>query len=349
MLRGEVVGERHRLRHVVGHDHAAVGRADHLRTFEPSDQALQLLDHAVGQLRRVGHEHAPRKRIVLQLRRQIGGDEVRPGAAVGDHQHLGRPCDPIHADRAEHLALRQRHVDVARPRYDVDPRNRRRAESHRRHRLRSAHPIDGVDAGDVRGRKDRRRHGAVRARRRRQNNLLHARNPGRDGGHQDGRRIRGAAAWRVQPRAANRASKQLQALLTGRRGRHHLGLVELADALSRELEGGAIGRRKPPSRRLELARRHLERFRRARRPAVEPQPVLAQRGVALGSHARADLLHGHPLLRELRQVEPPARPRRVQPRRGVEPLNRQRTPPRAAARPSPAPHRCASSGSPGWR
>src|SRR5207302_1635955 len=67
------------------------------------------------------------------------------------------------------------------------------------------------------------------------------------------------------------------------------------------------------------------------------------------SHARADLLHGHPLLRELRQVEPPARPRRVQPRRGVEPLNRQRTPPRAAAQPSPAPHRCASSGSPGWR
>ena len=170
---------------------------------------------------------------MLELRGQVGGDEVWPGIGIGDHQNLGRPRDAVDADRAEHLALGQGHVDVARSRDHVDARDGRGAEGHRRHRLRSAHSIDGVDAGNVRRGEDRRRDGAVRAWRRGQHDLLHARHAGRDGGHQDGRRIRGAAARRIQPR--------------------DLGLVELADPLRSKLEGRAIGRGKSLRRRFELA------------------------------------------------------------------------------------------------
>src|SRR5437867_3241406 len=113
-----------------------------------------------------------------------------------------------------------------------------------------------------------------------------------------------------------------------------LTLVELPDAAGGELQRIAVGRVDPLQLPLES---DLERLPGGRSPAVEAPSELAQRGVAFGPHALADLAHRRALGRKPRQVEPRARERRLPPGRGVELLNHRRplgvsTPPPARAR-----------------
>ena len=49
VLRGEVVGELHRLVQAVRDDDAAVGLANDLASLQPPDEALELLLHTIGQ------------------------------------------------------------------------------------------------------------------------------------------------------------------------------------------------------------------------------------------------------------------------------------------------------------
>ena len=163
MLRRKIIGHVHRLVHVVGKDHAAGRLADDLGPLEPAHQAFQLLLDAVRQLGRIRDQQAPRERIVLQLRRQVRGDEVGPRLAVSHHHDLGRSRDAVHSHRPEHLFLGQGHVDVARPRDDVDARNARRAVRQGRDRLCTPDPIHGVHSREVRGGEDRGRNAPVRA------------------------------------------------------------------------------------------------------------------------------------------------------------------------------------------
>ena len=155
VLGREVVGNMHRLLHVLGHDDAAVGLADDVRSLQPAEKALELLLDAVRELAGVGDEDAPRQRVVLELRGQVGRDEVRPCLGVGHDHDLGRTCDSVDANRAEHLLLGERHVDVAGARDDVDSRNARCPVSERRDGLRPADPVDSIHAGDVRRGEDR--------------------------------------------------------------------------------------------------------------------------------------------------------------------------------------------------
>ena len=341
VLGREVVRDVHRLRHVVSDHDAAVGRADDVGALQAVDQRLELVLDPVREGRRIGHQHAPRKRVMLELRRQVGGDEVGARRAIGDDHHLGRTRDAVEADRTEDLALRERHVDVSGPRDHVDARDGRGAVRQRCDRLRAADAVYAVDAGDARRGEDRRRHGAVRAGRRGQHHLGHARYARRDHGHQHGRGIRRAPARRVDARAPHGPREQLQPGRAAGRLRHLPG-VELADPLGGELERGAVRGRQAPDGRRDVVLGHGEVLAQRRRPAVEPLAELAQRCVALSRHARADLLHRRALFRKLRQVEAPPRQRRVEPRADVEAPNRHRSPPPSAARRAPARPRSAS-------
>ena len=321
MLRREVVDDAHRFVHVARHDDAAVGLADDLGALEPAQQVLQLFDGASREPLRVGDQDTPRHRVVLQLRCEVGGDEVRARVLVGQDHDLGRARDAVDADRAEDLSLRQRHVDVAGPGDDVDPRDALGAIGEGRDRLRAADPIDGIDAGDARRGEDRRRHAAVAPGRRREDDLRDARDARRDGRHQHGRRVGGAAAGRVHPGPKDRPGDQAHAHRTGRSGLRELPLVEIADPRRRELERRPVGGRQAGRRRLELLPRDLEPLALGGRPAVEPQAKLAEGGVAFVSNPGAYLGDRGALGANACQVEPAARERRFPPGRRVKAPN----------------------------
>ena len=335
MLRREVVDDAHRFVHVARHDDAAVGLADDLGALEPAQQVLQLFDGASREPLRVGDQDTPRHRVVLQLRREVGGDEVRAGVLVGQDHDLGRARDAVDADRAEDLSLRQRHVDVAGPGDDVDPRDALGAIGEGRDRLRAADPIYGIDAGDARRREDRRGHAAVAPGRRREDDLRHARDTRRDRRHQHGRGVGRAPTGRVHPGASDRPGDQAHARRTGRCGLRELPLVEVADPCRRELERRPVGGLQAGRRRLELLAPDLKPLVLGRGPAVEPQAELAEGGVALVSNPGAYLGDRCALGAEACQVEPAARQRRLPPGRGVKAPNRHRpSPPSASTRPT---------------
>ena len=201
----------HRLLHVLGHDDAAVGLADDVRSLQPAEKALELLLDAVRELAGVGDEDAPRQRVVLELRGQVRRDEVGPCLGVGHDHDLGRTCDSVDANRAEHLLLGERHVDVAGARDDVDSRDARCPVGERRDGLRPADPVDSIHAGDVRRGEDRRRNGAIGSWRRGQHDLGHPGHARRNHRHEHRRRIRRTAARRVNTRAPDGTRHELEA------------------------------------------------------------------------------------------------------------------------------------------
>jgi hypothetical protein len=89
--------------------------------------------------------------------------------------------------------------------------------------------------------------------------------------------------------------------------------VEISDPLCRELESRAIGAGEAICGRDQVALRDLKRLTVARRAAIESFAERPQRVVALGGNARADLSHVGAFLRELGEVQAPARKRRVEP------------------------------------
>ena len=136
--------------------------------------------HQVGR----ADEQRVRRFVVLGLRQEIGGDEARVGRVVGDDEDLARAGDAVDRDGAEDEALRARDVVVAGPDDLVDADDALRAVGERRDRLGAARVHDGRDARQMRRRVDR----VVRlvaGERRGEQDLRHARDPRRDGRHQD--------------------------------------------------------------------------------------------------------------------------------------------------------------------
>ncbi len=139
-------------------------------------------------------------------------DHVDRGAldrrrVVRDDHHLRRACERRRdADEAlpRDLALRDRHVDVARPHDHVDGHDRLGAVRHRGDCLRATERVDLVDLGD-RGRGERRlRHLAGRPIwRHAQRDLRDARDARGDRGHQHGRRIHRSSTRDVATRAVD--------------------------------------------------------------------------------------------------------------------------------------------------
>jgi hypothetical protein len=134
---------------------------------------------------------------MLGLRQKISRDPVRVAAAVGKHQHLGRPGNHINTNLAEHEALRRRHIGIAgtddlRDRCDGLGAVRERGD-----RLRTADAVDLVDAGELRGREHQRRELAVGCRHH-HHDARHARDLGRHRIHQHRRRIGRSAAGHIE-------------------------------------------------------------------------------------------------------------------------------------------------------
>src|SRR5437660_3458975 len=106
----EIIGDVDRLVHSAGHDDAAVGLTDDRRPLQSHEQALELFFDPVGEVGGVRDQHAPGHGIVLQLRGEIGGDEIRSSSAIRHHAELRWTRDAIHADRPQTLILAQQYV-----------------------------------------------------------------------------------------------------------------------------------------------------------------------------------------------------------------------------------------------
>ena len=199
-----------------GHQDAAGLRAaqrgrDALGVLGARDLPLELGVHRVGQLDRVGDQHARRERVVLGLADQVGGDVHRVGGAVGEDGDLGRAGLGVDADQPAQQALRRGQVDVARPGDHVDRLEHgavgvRAAVGEQCHGLRAA---DRPHLGDAqqRGRgQDRRVRPAAEAglRRRADHERLDARGLRRHDVHHHARRVDREPARRVQPDPAHR-------------------------------------------------------------------------------------------------------------------------------------------------
>ena len=124
-----------------------------------------------------------RIRAVLRLGKQVRGDEIRGGAAVGDHQHFRRPGGHIDSRAVKtlaDLALGFGHEGVARAKDFIDLRHRFGAERQGGNRLRAADVKDIAHAAQLGGIEDF----IGNRRRRTQHHLLAARDARRRGEHQ---------------------------------------------------------------------------------------------------------------------------------------------------------------------
>ena len=174
------------------------------------------------------------------LREQVGRNEGRIGAFVGDHEHLGGArghVDGGAVGTAAHLTLGLGHVGVARTEDLAHARNRRRAEGHRGHGLGAAHLIDLVNAAKARGGEDR----IGDRRRRAEDDAAAARDLGRNAEHQHRGKERSRAAGNVEAHRADR-TRDLLADDAGHRldrdGLKHFGAVELLDVGGGRLQSG---------------------------------------------------------------------------------------------------------------
>jgi adenine-specific DNA methylase len=83
--------------------------------------------------------------------------------------------------------------------------------------------------------------------------------------------------------------------------------VEVTNALSRELERSAVCDRQPVGGCGQGPRFEHEALVWCRRPAIKARSVCAKSLVAIGRHLSADLRDSSALLREVGQIQPPAR------------------------------------------
>ena len=192
MLRRVAVREVDGRRDVGHEDDQAVrgqGLPRDIRALERCELQRQLFEHRMGEHRAVGDQDGAGHRVVLGLSQQIGGDELRIGGFVGDQQRLGRTGKLVDIDDAEDTALGQHDEDVARSVDLVDVGNGLGAIGHRRDGLRATDAKDAIDAGHLGRRQDQRRDFATRSTRRADDDLLHAGDARRHGGHQQRRWI----------------------------------------------------------------------------------------------------------------------------------------------------------------
>ena len=100
---------------------------------------------------------------MLGLAEQVGGDELRVGGGVRDHEHLGRPRQQVDADAPEQLALGLGDVRVAGADEHVDRLGAAEPERHRGQRLHAAEAEHLVGAGGRDRVQHRRMHAPPRA------------------------------------------------------------------------------------------------------------------------------------------------------------------------------------------
>jgi hypothetical protein len=215
---------------------------------------------------------------VLGLRGEVDRHQRGIGLRACDHEHVGRPGEPVDPDVAADQALGLLHVEVARAGDDVGARDALGAVGERGDRVGAAHRVDGVGPAQ-RARREDQGMGARRA----DDDLVDARGAGGDHAHDDRRGIWRAAAGDVDRRAAHRDLAQGHRVLLGENDPALVvdpGLGHRADVGDRHLQPGAhVGGQRVGADRLG-----------AQRPggAVEALDVAQQRFVAVLAHVGDD-------------------------------------------------------------
>ena len=116
MLGREPLDERQRgLQRRTKDDRAVIppARAGDFFARKRGELPLHLGRGGAGERRGVGDEDGLRGLVMLRLRKQIGRDEARVGARIGEDDDLRRPGDHVDADDAEHPPFRRRDIGVA--------------------------------------------------------------------------------------------------------------------------------------------------------------------------------------------------------------------------------------------
>ena len=193
----------------------------------------------VGEGRVIGDQDGLGGGVVFGLAQQIGGDPGRIVGPVGQHQNFRRTRDHVDADGSEHQALGRRHIGVTGADDLVDRADRLGAVGQGAHGLGAADTVNFIDPGDGRRRQDQGVEHAVR-RRHDHDQPVHARDLGRDGVHQHGRRIGCGAAGHVEARRLDRLPAIAQAQARGIREVQVFGqllFMERPDAPGRRGQG----------------------------------------------------------------------------------------------------------------
>ena len=200
--------------------------------------ALDRLFDGKGEVHIVGDEDGLRRRVMLGLRQQVGGDPVRIVVLVGDDQHFRRPGDHVDADLPEHKPLGGGDIGVAGTHDFGDRRDCLCAISERRNRLRAADPVDFSDPGNVGGDQHQRIEIPVR-RRNHHHDALNARDFRWNGVHQNRAGIGGRAARHIEADGINRRPARAKLNADGIRVSlifRHLPQMMAHDALMREFQ-----------------------------------------------------------------------------------------------------------------
>ncbi len=299
VLRGDALGERDRLVEVGGDERRAVlpqSRRGRLSGRQVREPRVDLTADALRESGGVGDQDRDRQRIVLRLGQQVGGDARGRSAGRRDDHDLGRPGVPVDADIRGDVPLGRRDPGVARPRDQVDGTDRLRAVGERRDRVGPAHAPDLVHPDEVHN-VPQHRTVPVRLGRRRDDDLLHAGEPGRHRGHQHGRRIGKAAARHVEAHPPNGDATLLDPNAVPVDA-FHAGPTQQCAVIRLDRGPGAIDRlghlgvdggrvrRRTGSQSQRIGRERLE--------AVETAHRLKQGRVAAGADAVRDLRGGLP-------------------------------------------------------
>ena len=121
---------------------------------------------------------------MLGLREEVCRAQGRIAVLIGDHERLRRAVQSVHAYLAEHELLGERREDTARATDHIDPGHCLGTVGHGRDGLGPANLEDTVHACYVGGHEHDRMDAPVDARIRRYDDLVHARDPRGNDGHQ---------------------------------------------------------------------------------------------------------------------------------------------------------------------
>jgi hypothetical protein len=223
----------------------------------------------------VAHRDGQRPLAVLGLARQVGLQRLEIGARGRHDGQIRRPGEPVDADHAGHLPLGLLHPQ--RPRADdhVHLRNRLGPVRQRGDRLGARDGEVGVRAAQLR------RGDHHRMRRADHVHLVHTRGARRHDAHHDRRRIRIAAAGRVDGGAPHRHVAQLHGMALRERDEAiavEARLRHRAHVVDRDLEPGAHGVVEHPGLRREGRTR----------AGAEADLELLERRIATGAHPGDD-------------------------------------------------------------
>ncbi len=161
MLRRVEVGDLHGIAQLIAQDQAGVAQRcpRNLRPWQQVNLTFDFRLHLIGKAGRGGNQDHLRRRVVLRLTEQIGGDQPCIGAIIRNDQQLAGASRHVDRRSARHACNQRfcfRDPRVPRPANLGDCRDVARAERQGRDRLRSTNGPDAVKAAQISRQSDRR-------------------------------------------------------------------------------------------------------------------------------------------------------------------------------------------------